>query len=626
MRIILVAVHPYPSPQAVPLANAFLQSYRKAFCNADSSVEVVLRDYFLGQEPSDCVADLAVLNPALIGFSLYVWNREQCRSIAEGIRLTLPDVRFFAGGPEATANPGGLLTDEPFDFLIVGEGEQTFADVCEHCAAGNGVSGIPGVATRENGALLLTPRFPVTELDTIPSPWLTGTLDASLYRGILWQLSRGCTFACDYCFDSRGESGVRRFSLERVAAELRHFAENDVSQIFVLDSTFNQDARRAKAILRLIKQIAPGIHFHFEVRCECIDQEMAQLFGEISCSLQIGLQSSDPDVLKGVGRKFSSTAFKGRVALLNESGAVFGFDLMYGLPGDSMRGFCESIDFALALYPNHMDIFPLAILPGTVLAGRSDALGLQRLSEPPYTLLSSPTFSPAELLEARRLTLACDVFYTRGKAVAWFNSVIAVLGMKPSAFLNQFGLWLSVAKGENLSEDCFDDHEIWLLQRSFLAELFRSKKLKRFLPLVLDLVDYHHHYAAALLTSSVDPPDDQTLEQMQLLELSACLAPATRLAMFHYEIMDILEAGEPNIRVFTDHAVRSGSWAVIYPRVGGVCAESLIEPYYRLLEHLDGHTPCGTLADALGIPDDEAQSFLEFVAAEGIALFQPVKK
>lgn len=625
MRIILVAVHPSPSPQAVPLANAFLKGYRKAHCATTSSIEVILQDFFLDQAPADCAAELAALQPDLVGFSLYVWNREQCRNMAKGIRTVLPEATLFAGGPEATADAGGLLADDLFDFLIVGEGEQTFADVCGSVDSGRGVSGIPGVATREKGVLLLTPRPPLTEMDTIPSPWLTGTLDARRYRGILWQLSRGCTFSCDFCFDSRGESSVRRFSLARVEEELRHFAEVDVPQIFVLDSTFNQDARRAKAVLRLIKDIAPRIHFHFEVRSECIDQEMAQLFGEVSCSLQIGLQSSDPIVLQGVGRKFSQKAFRDRVALLNRSGAVFGFDLMYGLPGDSLQGFCKSIDFALSLYPNHLDIFPLAILPGTALAGRCDETGLQHLSGPPYTLVSSPTFSPDEMLAARRLTLACDVFYTRGKAVAWFNSVVSVLGISASAFLTQFGLWLSREKGEALCEEHLDDEEIWLLQRSFLATLFGPKKLMRFLPLVLDLVDYHHHYAAALLTPSLEPPDDQTLEQLQLLELAARLAPAARLATFHYEIMDVLEAGEPNIRTFTDHVAKLGSWAVIYPRADGVCAESLIEPYYRLLEQLDGHTPCSQIVSALGIPRDEALSFLEFVAAEGIAAFSAPK-
>ena len=146
-----------------------------------------------------------------------------------------------------------------------------------------------------------------------------------------------------------------------------------------------------------------------------------------------------------------------------------------------MRGFRESMDFALALYPNHMDIFPLAILPGTVLAGRSDAIGFAA----PFRSTLYAAFHPNFQCDGAdgRLggwTLACDVFYTRGKAVAWFNSVVTLLGVKPSAFLTQFGIWLSDEKGESISEDRLDDDEIWSLQRSFLDKILKPKNLKRF--------------------------------------------------------------------------------------------------------------------------------------------------
>jgi hypothetical protein len=621
MRMILVAIHPYPSPQAVPLANAFLASYQRERQPPSMPVDLLLRDFFLHQDVADCVAELLSLKPDMVGFSLYVWNRARCRAIAEELGRSLPGVRLFAGGPEASADPRALLDEGVLDFLIVGEGEETFTEVCLATAGGVGVEGIAGVAVAGEGGASPVPHRLLLDLDAIPSPWLNGVLDADRYRGVLWQLSRGCAFSCDFCFDARGESGVRRFSLERVEAELRHFATADVPQVFVLDSTFNQDTGRAKAILRLIKAIAPHTHFHFEVRCEFIDGEMAQLFSEITCSLQIGLQSSDPRVLRQVGRSFNRDRFAAKVGLLNRSGAVFGFDIMYGLPGDSLEGFRRSIDYALSLYPNHLDIFPLAVLPGTALAARAVATGLCHLPDPPYTLLSSSTFSMAELEEARRMALACDVFYTRGKAVAWFNSVMAALGAKPSSFLAQFGVWLLRGKGEDVAEEALDDAEIWTLQRAYLAVVFGPKRVKRLLGLVLDLVDYHHHYAAALLTPPVQPPDDATLQRMRLLELPAELAPSTRLARFHYEILDILDAGEPDIRVFVAHADRCGSWAAIYPRRGAVCTESLVEPYYRLLELLDGRTPCGKLATDLGVPEGDALSFLEFAAAEGIAVF-----
>jgi len=615
MRITLVAVHPYPSPQAVPLANASLQSYQSANSH-DSRVEIERADFFLQQGAAVCAAEICTRQPKAVGFSMYVWNRQMCSEIAAELKQRLPDITIFAGGPEATADPRGILTDSGFDFLISGEGEIPFAAACSQLAGGNPVIGIPGIVTRADGGIALTPATPLTNLDDIPSPWLGGSIDAGRYPGILWQLSRGCGFSCDFCFDSRDRHGVRRFSLKRIEAELRHFASHGISQVFVLDSTFNQDLPRAKTILRLIRKIAPHIHFHFEVRSEFIDRELAELFAGITCSLQIGLQSANPAVLKGVGRSFRQDDFVRRTMLLNDNGAVFGFDLMYGLPDDTLAGFRDSLNFALALYPNHLDIFPLAILPGTALAARADAIGLNHLPGPPYTLTSSPSFTTADMAAARKLATACDIFFTRGRAVAWFNSVTDVLGMRPAAFLQKFGEWLEVQQGGAVNEADLSDVQIRELQRSFLTSSFSTEKLRRFLPAVLDLVDYHYHYAAALMTP---PPLAKGKQNAQkLLQAALRKEDSARLAAFHYEILEILDAGAADVRGISDKLQRSGSWAIIYPTVEGVCTESVSEAYFRLLEQLDGATPAGDTAARLGIPATEAAEFLEFALQEGI--------
>jgi hypothetical protein len=618
MRIVLVAVHPAPSPQAIPLANAFLQSYLTTIPTA-ASLEVVRADFYLGQDPAACVSELVKLQPALVGFSLYVWNRAMCAELADELRQRLPGRTIFAGGPEATADPQGVLTGTAFDFLISGEGEQPFAALCARLSAGGGIADIPGIATRTETGIALIPSLPLADLDAIPSPWLNGILDAGSYPGILWQLARGCGFTCDFCFDSRDRHGVRRFSPERVEAELRHFASRCVSQVFVLDSTFNQDQRRAKTILRMIRKIAPQIHFHFEVRSEFIDREMAELFAAITCSLQIGLQSADSQVLKQVGRTFRQDDFVSRTMLLNDSGATFGFDLMYGLPGDTLAGFRNSLDFALGLYPNHLDIFPLAILPGTALAGRSVAIGLNHLPQPPYTLVSSPTFSEAEMQEAHKLAAACDIFYTRGRAVAWFNGMLAALGQRPVELLQRFGEWLQMEKSGTIGESDLTDEQIWQLQRSFLTGMFATKRLKRFQPALLDLVDYHYHYAVALMTPPPSPVKGR-LSMKQLLQTAFRLAGSARLVPFHYEILDILEAGAADVRSLSDSLQQTGSWAIIYPTIEGVFTESVSEAYFRLLEQLDGTTPSGRIALGLGIPADDAGAFLEFALLEGIII------
>ena len=608
MLINLVSVHPYPSPQSIPLANAFLKAYA-----LKSTVSICLVDFFLEDDAAECAAKLTVPLPSAVGFSMYVWNRDLSCKIAAEIRRTHPAVKLFCGGPEVTADPESIINKGIFDFVITGEGEVPFFSLCQTLADNGDYSKIPGVLLP--GSTILPPPAPLTNLDSIPSPYLSGVIDTHANPGILWQLSRGCSFTCDFCFDSRGIYGVRHFSLERLESELRHFAATDVSQIFVLDSTFNLDMKRAKKILRMIKNLAPDIHFHFEVRNEFIDREMAKLFSEIACSLQIGLQSADLEVLKLVGRSFNKADFSTKVGLLNDSGAIFGFDLIYGLPGDTLEGFGNTLDYALSLYPNHLDIFPLAVLPGTKLASRGTALNIRWDNKPPYLVETTDSFSMADMAAAAELAAACDIFYTRGKAVAWFNAIVAAVGLKPSQLMQKFSLWLIEAKGNSTKESDFSDIDIWEIQKLFLTTIFSNKKTKRFLPLVLDLVNYHYHYAAALL-------DQELQTNVTCQATTECgvanyrLVPSAWIVHFTYEIDELLECGEPQIRWMHENLSPSGSQAVIYRRDGMVCTESLAAPYILLLEQIrDGSED---LLSRTGLTRTEADEFVLFALQEGI--------
>lgn len=618
MKVVLVAIHLAPSPQAMPLANAFLKAYTVTDEGLTGKLSVELCDLFSTQETADCAASILRHNPDAVGFSLYLWNREKSLMIADILRKERPELTIFAGGPEATAVPEHLIPNSSLDYLILGEGEIPFLETMGRLLEGKSPKGVAGTAYLKQGKTITHPQMPASILDTIPSPYLSGILDLGDYCGALWQMSRGCDFACDYCFDYKGKRGVRRFSLERIDAELDLFVQHRVPQVFVLDSTFNVDMKRAKTILRMIRKRAPHIHFHFEVRSEFIDREMAGLFADITCSLQIGLQSADTAVLKGIRRAFDPNDFRDRIALLNESGTIFGFDLIYGLPGDTLRGFADSLNFALGLYPNHLDIFPLAVLPGTSLAQKADQLGLSSLQFPPYTLLRSPTFPQDEMNTAHRLAVACDIFYSRGKAVAWFNTVIAALETTPADFLFSFRDWLDHLSKGVVSEADFTDHEVWQLQRKFLHHIFEEKNLVNLLPAALDLIDYHYHFCAALLTPPPELPTDRELSNMKLLDLSPTISPSTRLTRFSYDIYELLDAGEVDLRDFSECFSPTGSYAAIYPRGDEILTESLLEPYYMLLEHLDGITTAGEIAFRQGIVPDEAASFLEFAAAEGI--------
>jgi radical SAM superfamily enzyme YgiQ (UPF0313 family) len=618
MRLLLVSIHAYRSPQAVPLAAACIKAHLDGRPAPAHPVKVSLADFFRGDSLSDISSAILEARPDIVAFSMYVWNRVECRSLADMLRRAAPGLTIIAGGPETTADPVGVMGEAPFDFLVVGEGELTMSDALDRLADGRALVGLAGIARWAGCEVEVTRRPPVADPGNLLSPYLTGVLDGHIANGVLWQLSRGCSFGCDFCFDGMGDRKVRRYPLERIEAELDYIVRRGVQQVFVLDSTFNQDATRAKTLLRLIRRKAPHVHFHFEVRSELLDAEQAQLFAGLTCSLQIGLQTSDPEVARNVHRALNRRDFISKIGLLNRAGAVFGFDLIYGLPGDSLAGFRKALDFALALYPNTLDIFPLAVLHGTVLAARARDLELRHLEKPPYTLMETPTFPAADVTAARRLAAACDIFYSRGKAVAWFNGILAALRLAPSSLLESFAAWLREKFGGEFAEADFRDEEIHILQRDFLTTIFVKRKVNKLLPAALDFVDYHYYYAAAVMSVAPVLPSGRKPARTDLLRRPLTVPPSTRLAVFNYEILDLLDSGEPDLwRIF--EALRPvGSFAVIYPRGGEVVTESLAEPYYRLLERLNGGGPAGPIAAELAIPPDEALEFLEFAAAEGI--------
>ena len=548
IRIALVTIHAGEGAEAIPLGAACVASALKADAELKDRVTVFLVEAF----PSETAASLALriqaLKPDAVGFSLYLWNRAASVATASilGRSPATPDAMpdatpdagsgvvaggrvagatsgsgvvsaasdgsgsaagsgkprlfLFAGGPDASARPEGLATDAggPFDFVVRGEGEAAVVALFRTFAA-DARATVAELQACSDGAAVL-------DLTALASPWLDGTLDPSKRDGVLWELARGCTFACSYCFESKGERRVRYFPQERIEAELAAFEkaaleENGVKSVFVLDPTFNADKERARRILDRIASKKSGIHFHFEVRAETLDRGLAKRFAAIGASIQIGLQSSDPVVCSLVGRKLEKGLFASRIGLLNDEGAVFGLDLIYGLPGDRLEGWFQSLDFALGLYPNNLDLFRLAVLPGTELWDRAGELGLDHDKDAPYLVRSTPLLPAAALDKAERLAHATDLFYNKGRAVAWFNQVLSPLGVRPSVFLDDFSRFMDRVPQLVMAGYLDPTNPVGLesLQLAYLDARFEEAEMDYLLPAIWDTVRFHGAWGRALV-------------------------------------------------------------------------------------------------------------------------------
>lgn len=82
--------------------------------------------------------------------------------------------------------------------------------------------------------------------------------------------------------------------------------------------------------------------------------------------VSLGAQSFDDEQLKKLGRIHSSSEIRKAAEELHRAGMTnFNIDLMYGLPGQSLREARADVEAAISLEPTHISHYQLTLEPGT---------------------------------------------------------------------------------------------------------------------------------------------------------------------------------------------------------------------------------------------------------------------
>ena len=477
-----------------------------------------LHEHFCNEDPVRAAKEAAKRRPWAIGLSVYIWNSEWMRLFAVTVRKMDPGIMIFAGGPHTTAYTASL--PEWLDFAVLGEGELSTVGALSSIVSGKRPENLQldGIITR-NYISPVSSSLP--ELSKLHSPFLTGEASGVLknYDSVLWELTRGCPFACAFCFESRGKRTVRDYPLDRIEKELDYLIKNHVENVFVLDPTFNLNPERAKTILRLLLKKAPQeMHFTFEIRAELVDEELADMFAELNCSLQIGLQSCDEEVLKTIGRKFDKDLFSQKTRLLASRGAAFGLDIIIGLPKDNLKRFRNTVNYAVSLMPSNIDCFLLSLLPGTELAMRAKEYGLVPGQDVERTILSTPSFTKKDISIALSVRRGMDLFYTKGQSCMWIHCILEALNITACNLFSLFVKWMDQT-GRSEEED------IWVLQDDFVQSLFEKTQNAKLLPAMKSFMELHQGICyvtdtcePAQVDLSYRPEDLALLDEMSLAE------------------------------------------------------------------------------------------------------------
>lgn len=109
--------------------------------------------------------------------------------------------------------------------------------------------------------------------------------------------------------------------------------------------------------------------FTIEVNPEDVTAEFITGLQQLPITrISMGVQSLVDEELKGVGRRHDAQTALRAMDLIASSGLTYSFDLIYGLPGQSVESMMFSLNGLLNYNPHHLSAYILSYEPGTRLS------------------------------------------------------------------------------------------------------------------------------------------------------------------------------------------------------------------------------------------------------------------
>jgi radical SAM superfamily enzyme YgiQ (UPF0313 family) len=363
-------------------------------------------EFTIQQRAIDIVEQLLLLQPKIIGFSVYIWNVTETTHVIELLKRVSPQTTVIVGGPEVSFADDLPGLAEQVDYIITGPGETSFRELCADLlnARPIAMSTIPGKTSK---------------LDELELPYAYYSDEDLRNRLIYVEASRGCPFKCEFCLSSLDKT-AKPFELSRFLAAMDDLYQRGARNFKFIDRTFNLKVSSSVAILEFfLQRIDDDLYLHFEVIPDFLPDKLKQVltrFPPASLQFEIGVQTFDPDIQQTISRRQDNDKTCANLRWLREhTGAHIHADLIFGLPGDSLANFAESFDQLVALQPQEIQLGILKRLRGAPLNRHNAAFELRYNPAAPYNILSTRDIGFATMQRVNRFARFWDMIANSGR-------------------------------------------------------------------------------------------------------------------------------------------------------------------------------------------------------------------
>ena len=432
MKILLTAINAkyiHSNPAVYSLAayaNHNLTAEEKEKC------QVEIAEYTINHRTEAIIADIYKKKPDVLAFSCYIWNWDHVQEVMTELHKLLPQIPIFLGGPEVSFTSEEILKQYPFlTGIMIGEGEETFLELCRAFLEGHNANLIPGISGEPRG---------LVNINDIP--FFYDDMAAFEHRIVYYESSRGCPYRCSYCLSSIDKT-VRLRDLQLVKKELQFFLDLKVPQVKFIDRTFNCNRDHACEVWQYIYENDNGItNFHFEISADILtDRELSilQKMRPGLVQLEIGVQSTNPETIKEINRVMNVEKLREVVTRIHSFKNIHQhLDLIAGLPYEDFVTFQKSFNEVYSMKPEQLQLGFLKVLKGAKMWEKAADYGIVYTEKPPYEVLFTNWITYDEILKLKQVEEMVEMYYNSNQ----FTYTLAILEQE---FETPFKLYESLA-------------------------------------------------------------------------------------------------------------------------------------------------------------------------------------
>jgi anaerobic magnesium-protoporphyrin IX monomethyl ester cyclase len=325
-------------------------------------------------------ANAKLFGPDIIGITATTPSFRNAALVAVALRKVFPQAVFICGGAHPTVCAQDCLNEDLFDFLVLGEGEETFLELINYIQDKQQyvLENIRGIAFKRGAEIMITAaREKIKDLDALPFParhLLRHLSDyhptPASYRKLpvaVMMTSRGCPSRCVFCDRSVFGDKFRSRSVENVMAEVEEVTrKHKAREVRFFDDTFTQDADFVEEICAAMRKLRPRVPWTCLTKVSAVNFEMLKLMRGSGCwQVLFGLESGDDYILSKLGKDNTVAQNKRVVLWAKQAGLSVRADFLVGSPWETKASFKKTLDFANSLPLDFAHFNKFVPLPGS---------------------------------------------------------------------------------------------------------------------------------------------------------------------------------------------------------------------------------------------------------------------